>query len=125
MKKSISVLALAVLGLSFGAAISRADEPVRTSYGGLVDTSATPGTFTDDTLALNASALHGTTARDSFSIQDRGFTGHFEWFDRAHRGSVTTTPTSQTVPEPSALLLLLCGCVGLTALSRKLANSNS
>jgi hypothetical protein len=92
MKKSISILALAVLGLTFGATISRADEPVRTSYGGSVETFATPGTFTDDTLALDASASHETTARDSFSIQDRGFSGHFDWFDRAHRGSVTTTP---------------------------------
>ena len=37
----------------------------------------------------------------------------------------TVTAMTSSVPEPSALLLLLCGCAALVGLSRKVANSNS
>lgn len=39
-------------------------------------------------------------------------------------GSVTATSVA-AMPEPSALLMLICGCLALAALNRKLANSNS
>jgi hypothetical protein len=121
MKKLLGTLALAALCLS--ATTVRADEPVLSSSGRFMDSSFQPASFSDDTLALDASAAGEISTRESFSIGDRRFTSHYEWFNRTHRGSVASTP--QAVPEPSALLFLLCGCLALTALSRKLANSNS
>jgi hypothetical protein len=122
MKKSFGILALAVLGLSFCATTSRADEPVLSSYDRAADLRSGPIAFSDATLAPDASPSREIPIRESFSNADRGFTGHYEWFNRTRRDAVTTP---QSVPEPSALLMLLCGCLGLTALSRKLVSYNS
>jgi hypothetical protein len=123
MKKLLGILALAALCL--GATTVRADEPVLSTSGRFMDLSSRPASFSDNTLTLDASATLEISTRESFSIGDRRFTGHYEWFNRTHRGSVTTISTPQAVPEPSALLFLLCGCLALTALSCKLTNSNS
>jgi hypothetical protein len=123
MKKSLGILALAALCLSANSV--RADEPVLSTQGRFMDISSRPASFSDDTLALDANAAREISTRESFSIGDSRFAAHYEWVNRIHRGSVTATQTPQAVPEPSALLLLLCGCLGLTALSRKPANSNS
>ncbi len=122
MKKLLGVLALAALCL--GATTVRADEPVLSTSGRFMDFSSRPASFSDNTLTVHASVTREISTRESFAIGDR-FTGHYEWFNRTHRGSVTTTLAPQAVPEPSALLFLLCGCLALTGLSRKLANSSS
>ena len=122
MKKLFGILVLAVLCLS--ATTVRGDEPVLSTSGRFIDTSSTPASFTDNTLTLDTSATRETSTRESFSMGDRRFTGHYEWFNRL-RHSVSTTPQPLPVPEPSALLLLICGCLGLTALGRKLASSDS
>jgi hypothetical protein len=122
MKKLFSILALAILCLS--ATTVRADEPVLSTSGRFMDISSTPASFSDNTLTLDASATREISTRESFSIGNPRFTGHYEWFNRL-RHSVSTTQQPLPVPEPSALPLLICGCLGLTALSRKLANSDS
>jgi hypothetical protein len=122
MKKLLGILALAALCLS--ASTVRADEPVLSTPGRFMDISSQPASFSDDTLTLDASAAREISTRESFSIGEGRFAAHYEWVNRTHRGSVTTTQTPQAVPEPSALLLLLCGCLALTALSRKPASSN-
>ncbi len=123
MKKLLGILALAALCLS--ATTVRADEPVLSTSGRSMNISSPPASFSDDTLTLDASAAREISTRESSSIGDHRFTGHYEWFNRTHRGSATTTQTPQAAPEPSAFLFLLCGCLALTALSRKLANPNS
>src|ERR1700728_1702078 len=123
MKKSMVILGLALACLGLSATVSRADEPVLSDSGRFMGLPSKAATFTDTTLVLDANATHEVASnRESFNNADRRFTGHYEWFNRLYNGvSTASTP----VREPSALLLLICGCLGLTALSRKLANSNS
>jgi hypothetical protein len=118
MKKAIYLLGLAILVLSFGATISRADEPVLSFNNRFMEISQRI-IFPDGTLALDTSASREIPARETLDNVDPRFKGRYEW------RNVVTAPIPQSVPEPSALLFLLCGCWALTALSRKLAGPNS
>jgi hypothetical protein len=124
MKKSIAILALGILCLSFGAHMARADRPVapESSTVWMVAPSHSAA-FTDGSLTPDPSATHEVVSHGDLAEDDRALVDRYQWVNRLDRSSESST-SPQSVPEPSALLLLVCGCLGLAPLGRKLSNPN-